>query len=79
MTKTPFYKILDVNDSEDVLVNTTDFDGLREFIRGLWENDDDSDDAEKAFSIANNPASTLDDLNEVVACCAFWFEKEEGK
>ncbi|MDQ0271153.1 MULTISPECIES: hypothetical protein [Bacillaceae] len=75
-----FYSIFDINDSDiEELVDTTTFEGVKEFILGLWmnpNNEEEDIEGDKVESILNKPGVTFDELNELALGCDYEVRKE---
>jgi hypothetical protein len=69
------YLILDINDVDELIQDSVDFNGLKDFIRGLWE-DDDTPTAHEIFEELNKPV-TFDRLQEMALGCDYDFREEK--
>jgi hypothetical protein len=77
MLNKKYYSIFDINDGEvdELIQDSVDFEGLKEFIRNLWENDDTSE-AESVFIEVNHPSVQFGDLRNFAIGCGYDFKED---
>lgn len=79
MTNDDIFCIYDINDEDEILIDTTTFEGVKDFILWLWINPNNEEEeviSDKVEKKLNKSDLTFNELNEMALDCDYEVRKK---